>query len=87
MSPEEIYAKLTPEQRATVAKEYQNNGVGTGQTIDPNNVTPQHLVAMHEEAQKNNPGVLQRIRSHPLIAGVLVGIGAFEADKHFGHGH
>ena len=83
MNLEDIYAKLNPQQRAGVAQELAN-GTGSTQHIDPNNVSTQQLVALHQEAQQKNPGVLQKLRTHPLMAGVLGGIATYEVDKHFG---
>jgi hypothetical protein len=86
MNLEEIYSKLAPAQRSTVAKEMVNGMGGTGQNVDTNNVSPQQLAALHQEAQQKNPGVLQKIRNHPLMAGLLGGIATYEVDKHFGKG-
>ncbi len=86
MNVDEIYSKLSPDQRAQLAKELVNGMGGTSQNVDLNNPTPQQMAALHEEAKQKNPALLDRIRKHPLLTGVLAGVAAFELDRHFGKG-
>ena len=86
---EQMYAQLSPEQRAAVAKEFmqglQQEGSPMAQQFagqDPSQVTPQQLAQMHQHASKNHPGLLGRMMRHPIIVGALGGFAAYEIDKH-----
>jgi|GEM_PF-5026774 len=81
----DLYNKFSPEQRAAAAQHLQSGLGGNAQTqVDANNPTAEQLSALHQEAQQKNPGLLSGLRDHPLLAGVLGGIGTYELDKHFG---
>ncbi|MGH2516656.1 MAG: hypothetical protein ACRDHP_13465 [Ktedonobacterales bacterium] len=88
MTPEEIYNQLSPDQRATIAQEYQSKfqQAGGGQQfagVDANSATPQQLAAMHEHAAQNHPNILQDIGKHPVLIGALGAVSAYELDRHF----
>jgi hypothetical protein len=89
--PTAIYAQLPPDQRANIAQEFirqfQQSGDPIAQQfagINPNNITPQQLGAIHQQARKN-PGVLERVMRHPIAAAALGGFAAYEIDKHVRH--
>ncbi len=87
--PQQFYAQMSPDQQRTAAQqftqEYQQSGSPRAQEfagMDPNNVTPDQLADMHREAAQNDPGLLQRVMSHPIIDAALVGVGIHEFHKH-----
>jgi hypothetical protein len=86
MNLEDIYGKLPQDQRKGLAQEFLNGLGESKENIDPNTASPQQLANLHREAQQRNPGLLQKIRNHPLLAGVIGGIATYEVDKHFGKG-
>jgi hypothetical protein len=86
MTTEEMYAQMSQQQRNQMAQEFVKE-LGGHPDIDLNNVSAQQLVALHDEAKQKDPGILDRIRKHPLLTGVLGGIAVFELDRHFGPGH
>ena len=86
---EQMYAQLSPDQRSAFAQEFiqrlQREGNPMAQqfaSMDPSQITPQHLAALHQEARQNHPGVLGRMMHHPIIAGALGAFAAYELDKH-----
>jgi hypothetical protein len=88
-NPETMYAQLSPEQRATLAQEFQQGFRESGDpkaqqfsAVDPTTVTPQQLAAMHQHAREERPGVLGRVMRHPIAAAVLGGFAAYEIDRH-----
>lgn len=83
MNLEEIFSKLNPQQRGTLAQEYVNGMGGTSQQVDPNNVSPEQLAKLHEEAKQKDPTILDRVRQHPLLTGLAGGVAAYELDRHF----
>ena len=69
---EAIYAQLNPQQRAALAQEFMQGFRASGNpkaqqftSINPNNVTPQQLSAMHQHARQEHPGLLGRVMQHP----------------------
>lgn len=85
MNLEEMYAKMSPDQRAQFAQLMQSKmGGATTTQVDTNNPTPQQMAALHTEVQQKNPGVLGEISKHPLITAGIAGIGALELARHFG---
>jgi hypothetical protein len=89
---EAIYAQLSPQQRAAIAQEFiqgfQQSGNPNSQqftSLDPNNVTPQQLGAMHEHARKEHKGLLGHVMHHPIAAAALGAFAAYEIDKHVFH--
>lgn len=85
MDLEEMYANMSPDQRAQLAQ-LMHSKMGSDATtqVDANNPTPQQMAALHTEVQQKKPGILGEIRNHPLITAGIAGIGAFELAKHFG---
>lgn len=88
-NPETIYSQLTQDQRAAIAREFmqgfQQSGNPRAQqftALDPNNVTPQQLAAMHQHARDEHPGLLGRVMRHPIAMAALGGFAAYEIDKH-----
>lgn len=88
-NPEQIYAQLSPDQRAAIAREFmqglQQEGSPMAQQfagMDPAQVSPQQLAAMHQHARQNHPGLLGRVMRHPIAVAALGGLAAYEIDKH-----
>ena len=88
-NPEQIYAQLNPEQRAAIAREFmqglQQEGSPMAQQfagMDPSQVSPQQLAAMHKHASQNHPGLLGRVMKHPIAVAALGGFAAYEIDRH-----
>ena len=88
-NPEQIYAQLSPDQRAAIAREFmqglQQEGSPMAQKfagMDPAQVSPQQLAAMHQHARQDHPGLLGRVMRHPIAVAALGGLAAYEIDKH-----
>jgi hypothetical protein len=85
MDLEEMYANMSPDQRAQLAQLMKSKMGNEATTqVDPNNPSPQQMAALHTEVQQKRPAVLREISNHPLITAGIAGIGAFELAKHFG---
>lgn len=89
MTPEQVYASLTPEQRAAIATQFQAGLAGSthpeAQTlvaVNPNEATPSHLAAMHEHAAEHAKDVLGSVMNHPVATAALGGFAIYELDKH-----
>ena len=106
MTPEQIgqaaqryYEQASPDQRAQMAQQYQQ---GFGQysdtqsqqyaQIDPNQVTPQQLGQMHQQAAQSHPDMLHQLLSPGGALGgtgsklAVAGIAAFAAKQLLGGG-
>jgi hypothetical protein len=84
----DMYSKLPQDQRNSVGQKFlQELGISKPSNMDTNNVTPQQLADLHQQAAQRDPGILQRIRAHPAMAGILGGVATYELDKHFGQSH
>jgi hypothetical protein len=88
-NPEQIYAQLSPDQRTAIAREFmqglQQEGSPMAQQfagMDPSQVSPQQLAAMHKHASQNHPGLLGRVMRHPIAMAALGGFAAYEIDRH-----
>lgn len=88
-TPEQIYAQLTPEQRAALAQEFQSHFQQSGApaaqqfaNVDPQTATPQQLADMHQHARENHPNILGKVMGHPIAAAALGAFAAYEIDKH-----
>jgi len=91
--PAAVYAQLPPDQRAVIAQEFMQQFKQSGDPIsqqfaglNPNNITPQQLSVMHQQARKH-PGVLERVMQHPIAVAALGGFAAYEIDKHVRQKH
>lgn len=82
-----MYSKLPQDQRNAVGQQFLQELGGGNRNIDTNNVTPQQLANLHQEAAQKDPGILARIRKHPMMAALIGAVGAYELDKHFGQAH
>ncbi len=83
----EMYSKIPQDQRNSIGQQLLHELGGGNRNIDTNNISPQQLANLHQEAAQKDPGILARIRKHPLMAGVIGAVGAYEVDKHFGQAH
>ena len=88
-NPEAIYAQLSPEQRSAIAQEFlqefQQSGSPLGQqfgSLNPNNITPAQLGKMHQQASKENPGILSKVMQHPIATAALGAFALHEVEKH-----
>jgi hypothetical protein len=91
LSPAEVYARLTPEQRAALAQQFQ---AGLQQSdhpeaqrlaqVAPEATTPEHLAQMHEHAAQHNKGLLGTVLSHPVATAAIGAFAIYELDKHLG---
>lgn len=91
VDPQALYAQLTPEQRSAIAREFiqqfqQTNHPQAQQfaQMDPNNVSPQQLAAMHQHATQQHPGIFGSVMRHPILTAALAGFGVYEVEKHLG---
>ena len=92
---EELYNKLTPEQRETIAHQYLQQFQETGNpatqqkfaSIEPKKASAKDLAAMHKHAETTHPGLLQTVRSHPLVIAAFSAVAAYEVDRHFTKPH
>lgn len=91
LSPSEIYARLSPEQRAALAQQFQQ---GLQQSdhpdaqqlaqVDPQSATPDHLAQMHAHAAQHNKGLLGLVLQHPVATAALGAFAIYELDRHLG---
>ncbi len=86
--PRQIYAQLSPQQRSAVAQQFiqgfQRSGEPGAQqwaNLDPNNVGPDQLAQMHQQAKQNHPGILGEVMAHPVVTAALGGFAAYELHK------
>ncbi len=84
-----VYARLTPEQRAAIARQYlegfQQSGHPGAQrfaSVDPATVTPQQLADMHEHARDEHKGLFGLVMRHPIATIALGTFAAYEIEKH-----
>lgn len=87
--PSEIYAKLTPEQRAAIAQQFQQgfqqSGNPTAQqfaSVNPEAVSPQQLADMHKHAREEHKGLFGVVMNHPVASIALGAFAAYEIEKH-----
>jgi hypothetical protein len=87
-----LYAQLTPEQRSAVAQQFiqgfgQSNNPMAQQfaQMDPSQVSPQQLAAMHQHASQEHHGLFGGILRHPILTAALAGFGIYEVEKHLPH--
>jgi hypothetical protein len=92
LTPQEVYAQLSPEQRTALAQQFQAALQGSDHPeakqlsqIDPQTVTSEALAKMHEHAAQHNKGALSRVLSHPVATAALGAFAAYELDKHLGN--
>jgi len=91
LSPAEVYARLTPEQRAALAQQFQAGLQQSGHPeaqqlaqVAPEAATPEHLAQMHEHAAQHNKGLLGTVLSHPVATAAIGAFAIYELDKHLG---
>jgi hypothetical protein len=89
LTPAEIYARLTPEQRAALAQQFtqglQQSDHPVAQQlaqVDPQAATPEHLAQMHEHAREHHPGLLGLVMEHPVATAALGVFAAYEIERH-----
>jgi hypothetical protein len=91
LSAQEVYARLTPEQRAALAEQFQ---AGLQQSdhpeaqqlaqVPPQEATAEQLAQMHEHAATHNKGLLGVVLAHPVATAALGAFAIYELDKHLG---
>lgn len=89
LSPAEVYARLTPEQREALARQFaqglsQSDHPAAQQmaAVDPKDATPEHLAKMHEHAREHHPALLGVVMEHPVATAALGIFAAYEIEKH-----
>lgn len=87
--PAEIYAKLTPEQRAAIAQQFQQGFQQSGNqaaqqlaAVNPTSATPQQLADMHKHAREEHKGLFGVVMNHPVASIALGAFAAYEIEKH-----
>jgi hypothetical protein len=91
---QQYYEQASPEQRAELARQFQQGFQQSGDpqaqqfaAVDPQNVSPEQLAAMHQQAQQNNPDMLHQLFSpggllgSPGAKAAVAGIAAFAAKR------
>ena len=91
LTPEQVYAQLTPEQRTALARQFQQ---GLQQSdhpaaqqlaqVAPDAATPEQLAQMHAHAVEHNKGLLGTVMNHPVATAALGAFAIYELDKHLG---
>jgi hypothetical protein len=91
LSPAEVYARLTPEQRTALAQQFQ---AGLQQSdhpeaqqlsqVAPEAATPEQLAQMHEHAAQHNKGLLGTVLNHPIATAAIGAFAIYQLDKHLG---
>ena len=91
LTPEEMYARLTPEQRAALAQQFQQHFAQSDHPeaqqlaqVDPQAASAEHLAQMHEHAAKHNKGALGIVLNHPVATAALGAFAIYQLDKHLG---
>lgn len=92
LTPQEVYAQLTPEQRAALAQQFQQQLAQSDHPeaqqlaqVDPQTATPEHLAQMHDHAATHNKGALGIVLNHPVATAALGAFAIYQLDKHLGH--
>lgn len=88
-NPADFYNRLAPDQQAAATQSFQQQFQRSPDPqaqqyaqMDPSMIGPQQLAEMHQYAQRSDPGMLNRIMSHPVLDGALVAFGVHEFRKH-----
>ncbi len=88
-NPSEFYGQLPPEQQAVAGQQFQQEFQQSPEPMaqqyaqmDPNQMSPDQLGEMHQDAQQSDPGMLDRVMDHPILDATLVGFGVHEFHKH-----
>jgi CO dehydrogenase/acetyl-CoA synthase beta subunit len=91
LTPEQVYAQLTPEQRAALARQFQQ---GLQQSdhpdaqqlsqVAPEEASSEHLAQMHAHAAEHNKGLLGLVMNHPVATAALGAFAIYELDRHLG---
>ena len=91
LTPQEVYAQLTPEQRAALAQQFQaalqqsdHPEAQQLSQVDPQTATPEDVAKMHEHAAQHNKGVLGLVLNHPVATAALGAFAIYELDRHLG---
>ena len=75
----QFYEQLPPQQRQAVVQQFQQHFGNSAdpqlqrqaQSLDPSNPDPQQLGQLHDYAQQNDPGALNRAMDHPQIQSAM----------------
>jgi hypothetical protein len=91
LTPEQVYAQLTPEQRAAIAQQFQQ---GLAQSdhpdaqqlaqVAPEDASPEQVAQMHTHAAQHNKPLLGVVLNHPVATAALGAFAIYELDKHLG---
>ncbi len=88
-TPEQIYAQLSPEQRAAIAAQFQQGLAGSDHpdaqtltSVDPQSATAEQVAAMHKHASQYAKNVFGTVMNHPVATAALGGFAIYELDKH-----
>lgn len=91
LTPEQMYALLTPEQRAALAQQFQQHLAQSDHPeaqqlaqVDPQAASPEHLAQMHEHVAQHNKGALGLVLNHPVATAALGAFAIYQLDKHLG---
>lgn len=89
LSPQEVYARLTPEQRAALAQQFAQGLQGSDHPVaqqlsqvDPQTATPEQVAQMHEHAREHHKGLLHLVMDHPVATAALGAFAIYEVEKH-----
>ncbi len=91
LTPEQVYGQLTPEQRAAIARQFQQGLQESAHPeaqqlaqVTPETASPEHLAQMHTHAAQHNRGLLGVVLNHPVATAALGAFAIYELDKHLG---
>jgi CO dehydrogenase/acetyl-CoA synthase beta subunit len=89
LSPQEVYARLTPEQRAALAQQFTQGLKASDHPVaqqlaqvDPQTATPEQVAQMHEHVREHHKGLLQLVMDHPIATAALGAFAVYEVEKH-----
>ena len=89
LSVQEIYARLTPEQLAALAQQFQQGLQHSDHPVaqqlaqvDPRAATPEEVARMHEHMAEHHQGWLGLVMAHPVATAALGAFADHEAEKH-----
>jgi hypothetical protein len=91
LTAQEIYAKLTPEQLAALAQQFQQGLQHSDHPVaqqlaqlNPQTATSEQVARMHEHTAEHHKGWLGLVMAHPIATAALGAFAIYELEKHLG---
>lgn len=91
LTPEQVYAQLSPEQRAAIARQFQQGLQQSSHPeaqhlaqVAPESASAAQVAQMHAHAAQHNKGLLGEVMNHPVATAALGAFAIYELDRHLG---